>query len=83
MTTDALRVLVVDDDAPVRELIAEALEHEGYAVATAADGLEALEWLDRARADAIVLDYAMPRCDGPAFAAAYRERPGAPAPSFW
>ena len=76
MVAYARRVLVVDDDRHIREVIAQVLEDEGYAVATAADGLEALEWLAHARADVIVLDYAMPRCDAPAFVTAYRERPG-------
>ena len=37
------RVLVVDDDTAIREFVALALQDEGYAVATAADGREALE----------------------------------------
>ena len=77
---DARRVLVVDDDPHILEMVVAVLEDEGYAVATAVDGLDALAWLEHERADAIVLDYGMPRCDGPAFAAAYRTRPGEPAP---
>ena len=80
MVAYARRVLVVDDDRHIREMVAEMLEYEGYAVATAADGLAALDWLAHAHADVIVLDYAMPRCDAPAFVAAYRARPGAAAP---
>ena len=80
MVAQVRRVLVVDDDRHIREMIAEMLEYEGYAVATAADGLEALDWLAHAHADVIVLDYAMPRCDATAFVAAYRERPGVAAP---
>ncbi len=70
------RVLVVDDDTDLREAIVDVLEDEGYAVDCAADGLEGLEHL-RARElpCLILLDWMMPRCDGPQFRAAQREDP--------
>ena len=77
---DVRHVLVVDDDPGIRQVITMLLEEEGYTVSSAADGLEALEWLTHAEADAILLDYQMPNCDGHAFATAYRQRPGPASP---
>jgi PAS domain S-box-containing protein len=59
-------ILVVDDEAPVRELLCEFLERAGFAVLTAPGGAEALEILrSRGREiDAAVLDLAMPGLDG-------------------
>jgi len=66
-------VLVVDDDAAIRLLIADALEFEGYDVVTATDGADALAKLLARHPDAIVLDLMMPVMDGRAFLAASRE----------
>lgn len=57
-------VLVVDDEQAVRDAVARALRYEGYTVATAADGQEALEAQALGPADAIVLDVLMPNLDG-------------------
>ena len=55
----------MDDDAAVRESLRRALQLEGYEVALAGDGAEALERLDEpAGTDALVLDVSMPRVDG-------------------
>jgi two-component system, OmpR family, response regulator MprA len=60
-----MQVLVVDDEAPVREALRRALTLEGYSVELAADGSEALHRLsDEAGADAVVLDVLMPGLDG-------------------
>jgi two-component system response regulator MprA len=61
-----MRILVVDDDAAVRESLRRALQLEGYDVELAADGAEALDLLklDGTGADAVVLDVSMPRLDG-------------------
>ena len=60
-----MQVLVVDDEAPVREALRRALTLEGYSVELAADGSEALHRLgDGAGADAVVLDVLMPGIDG-------------------
>jgi CheY-like chemotaxis protein len=67
------RVLVVDDDTAIRSVIASTLRHEGYDVETAKNGKEALARLRTYRPNLILLDYEMPVCDGPTFAAAYRE----------
>jgi two-component system, OmpR family, response regulator MprA len=59
------RVLVVDDDQDIRELLQMLLEGEGYQVATAADGVAAVEFLTRAEDVWIVLlDIMLPRLDG-------------------
>ena len=64
MTTDPVRVLVVDDSAAIRELIAVNLELEGYDVRRAADGQEALDVAVQWRPDVVTLDVVMPRLDG-------------------
>jgi two-component system response regulator MprA len=67
-------VLVVDDDPGLQDTLEAVLEFEGYDVVLASDGLDALEKLAVQRPAVIVLDWAMPRMDGPAFAAALREQ---------
>jgi len=63
-----MRVLVVDDSAVVRQTLAAVLSaDEGFEVHTAADPLFAVEKMDRARPDVIVLDLEMPRMDGLTF----------------
>ncbi len=57
-------VLIVDDDTGVQETLEAILEFEGYEVAIAHDGLEALEWLTQATPDLVLLDLMMPRLDG-------------------
>jgi two-component system response regulator MprA len=59
-----MRVLVVDDERPVRDALERALRLEGYDVELAADGAEALTQLALASPDAIVLDVLMPDVDG-------------------
>jgi two-component system response regulator MprA len=61
-----MRILVVDDDAAVRESLRRALQLEGYEVELAADGAAALDRLklDGDDPDALVLDVSMPRLDG-------------------
>ena len=58
------RVLVVDDDPPLRRMLARTLAAEGYEVTVAADGGAALAEAERAAPDVIVLDVAMPALDG-------------------
>jgi two-component system, OmpR family, response regulator MprA len=58
------RVLIVDDDAGVRRMLARTLEAEGYAVTAAADGGAALVEIERAAPDLILLDVGMPGLDG-------------------
>ena len=58
------RLLVVDDDPVVVDMIGQLLEGEPYEVEAAADGQQALEAISRRRPDVILLDLLMPRMDG-------------------
>jgi len=60
----AVRILVVDDDRAVRESLRRSLSFNGYSVALAQDGVEALNLISNDRPDAVVLDVMMPRLDG-------------------
>jgi two-component system response regulator MprA len=55
---------VVDDDSAVRESLERSLRFEGYRVAVAADGAQALDAVAEDRPDIVVLDVMMPRMDG-------------------
>jgi signal transduction histidine kinase/CheY-like chemotaxis protein/putative methionine-R-sulfoxide reductase with GAF domain len=63
-TDKETHLLVVDDDPYVGQMVTELLENRGFVVTTAVDGLDALEQLQRAKPDAILLDIMMPRLDG-------------------
>ncbi|MCM2254094.1 MAG: chemotaxis response regulator protein-glutamate methylesterase [Vicinamibacteria bacterium] len=67
MTRRRLDVLVVDDSAVVRQALTAILNARGCAVTTAPDPVFALEKIQRARPDVIVLDLEMPRMDGLTF----------------
>ncbi|MBI5068178.1 MAG: response regulator transcription factor [Deltaproteobacteria bacterium] len=69
------RVLVVEDDAALRETVAEILADAGYAVSSAGNGKEALASADVERPDVILLDLMMPTMNGWQFRAAQRQRP--------
>ena len=58
------RALVVDDDDPIRTMLAKVVERQGLQVDTASDGVEAIEAIDRDGYSVIVLDLMMPRVDG-------------------
>lgn len=58
------KILVVDDDMHIRELIRVFLEETGMEVLEAADGLEALFMLAEERADLVIMDIMMPNMDG-------------------
>lgn len=64
------RILLVDDDPMITELVVDMLGMEGYDVDTANNGLEALQKLERQRYDLIITDLHMPKLDGSGF---YRE----------
>jgi CheY-like chemotaxis protein len=59
-----MRVLIVDDDRDVREVLVETFRLAGFEVLAAANGLEALLSVKRERPDAVVLDLMMPRLGG-------------------
>ncbi|WP_189826670.1 response regulator [Streptomyces finlayi] len=69
------RVLVVDDNKVIRQLITVNLELEGFEVVTASDGAECLEIVHRTCPDVITLDVVMPRLDGISTAARLRADP--------
>ncbi len=71
-------ILVVDDDPGVREGVRALLESEGYAVATASDGAEAIERLREGGVRLVLLDLAMPVVDGWQFLARRDTDPGFP-----
>lgn len=58
------QILIAEDDADVRRLMALALEGEGHRVATASDGVEALRALAEVVPDLLLLDVMMPNLDG-------------------
>ena len=65
-------VLVVDDNPAIRDMVSWALELDGYEPAEAAEGQEALDWIDSAAREGryptvILLDLAMPGVDGKSF----------------
>ena len=64
------RILLVDDDPMITELVVDMLGMEGYDVDTANNGIEALQKLERQRYDLIITDLHMPKLDGSGF---YRE----------
>jgi two-component system, OmpR family, response regulator MprA len=63
-TASAGRILVVDDEPVVRENLRIGLEFEGYSVAVAQDGVEALTQVGAAAPDLVIMDVMMPRMDG-------------------
>ena len=64
MAEPKTRILVVDDDARLRELLNRYLGEQGYAVRAAVDGNDMNRWLARERYDLMVLDLMMPGEDG-------------------
>ena len=64
MTARRKKILIVDDEVGVRELLKESLEQRGYDTATAADGEEGFEQASLLQPDLILLDLVMPKADG-------------------
>ena len=58
------RILVVEDDFDIQELLQNFLQEAGYEVATANDGIEALSLFSGQRYDLIILDILLPKIDG-------------------
>src|SRR5260370_26592163 len=58
------RILIVEDEAPLSDLVRSHLEQEGHAVDQAFDGHAALTAADRARPDLVILDWMLPGLDG-------------------
>jgi len=68
------RVLVIEDDPSIRQVIVFALSDDGFVVDEATDGQAALESVARQHPDLILLDMQMPGMDGKTFIKHYRER---------
>ena len=73
MSVKAL-ILVVDDDAPIRELVREFLQHDGHDVIEAANAEEALNQIDESMPDILLCDMKMPKMDGLALIQEARKR---------
>lgn len=58
------RILVVDDEEPIRELVKRLLSMHGHTVTTAADGTEAVDLIQNGRYDLMLIDRAMPKMSG-------------------
>jgi two-component system, chemotaxis family, chemotaxis protein CheY len=74
------RILVVDDDESIRQIVRLCLGDEGYEVFEAANGIDALALVPECQPDLILLDLRMPVMDGWEFARRYRLGPGPHAP---
>jgi CheY-like chemotaxis protein len=68
-------VLLVEDEDSLRLVIRDLLEREGYRVAEAVDGVQALDQVDRVAPDALILDLNLPRLDGYSVLQQLRSRP--------
>jgi CheY-like chemotaxis protein len=74
------RILVVDDDPDMQDVMALTLELGGYEVSRASNGQQALERVEEGMPDLILLDMRMPVMDGWTFAAELRRRHASAAP---
>jgi CheY-like chemotaxis protein len=79
-TASGCRILVVDDDESIREMITLALEDDGLEVIGAPEGESALAMIPELQPDLILLDTRMPVMDGREFARKYHEMECASAP---
>ncbi|MFI6511710.1 response regulator transcription factor [Streptosporangium sp. NPDC050855] len=70
------RLLVVDDEPNIRELLSASLRMSGFEVMTAVDGREAVHFAERLRPDLVVLDVMLPDMDGFTVAGRLRETNG-------
>jgi type II secretory ATPase GspE/PulE/Tfp pilus assembly ATPase PilB-like protein len=68
-------VLLVEDEEPLRRVLRDLLEREGFTVVEAADGVAALDEVDRSAPDVVVLDLNLPRLDGYGVLSHLRARP--------
>jgi CheY-like chemotaxis protein len=68
------RVLVVDDEEPIRSLVSAFVRHLGHASQTAASGPEALRLLETSKFDVVVSDFSMPDMNGDQLVEEIRKR---------
>ena len=69
------RIMVIDDSASLRQVVAIALRSAGYEVVEAVDGVDALRKLDGARMHLMICDVNMPNMDGITFVRELKKRP--------
>ncbi|WP_017718481.1 response regulator transcription factor [Kamptonema formosum] len=69
-----MRILVVEDDVQLADMLAEALTDRQYAVDVAKDGQAAWDWVETLEYDLIVLDVTLPKLDGVSFCQRLRRR---------
>jgi type II secretory ATPase GspE/PulE/Tfp pilus assembly ATPase PilB-like protein/CheY-like chemotaxis protein len=74
-STVVYTVLLVEDEEPLRRVLRDLLEREGYNVVEAKDGVQALDEIDRHAPDVVVLDLNLPRLDGYGVLSHLRARP--------
>ena len=68
------RILVVDDEDNLRDVLVEVLKRDGHQVDSAADGTEGLRRIESARYDLVITDLRMPGIEGPGLYEALRRR---------
>lgn len=78
MSPEKYRILVVDDEVPIRKFLSISLNAAGYAVSEASNGAAALSMIEGALPDLIILDLGLPDVDGQALISAIRSRAQAP-----
>jgi two-component system phosphate regulon response regulator PhoB len=62
--TVATTILIVEDDAAIRDMLCFSLKHAGFACEAVSDGEQGLEWLAKHKPDIILLDWMLPGIDG-------------------
>jgi two-component system response regulator VanR len=77
-STKPLKILIVDDDPPIRHLLRAVCRQAGYECELATDGADALDKIERATFDIVLLDLMMPRVNGFQVIEALRARPQRP-----
>ncbi len=58
------RILIVDDERPIANLLAQAFEQEGHTVLSAVDGIDCMNKMASFRPDVVIMDIMMPKLDG-------------------
>lgn len=74
----ARKVLLIEDEARIREVISDYFEQDGWEVHQADNGPDALQWFDHLQPDLVILDIMMPRMDGFEVCRQMRTRSGVP-----
>ena len=75
MEAAGARILVVEDEPELNALLADQLQREGYSVGCAFDGIEAVATVERDRYDLVILDWMLPKLDGPEILSEFRKHP--------